>query len=239
MSTRWQRATLAEAEFWKKQSRAIRDPAYRKEIAVRAHRVEKWLGRFLRISPETDILEIGGGGTQLIDFFACGERHAVDPLACLYQEQFGGVLNSEVKWTQGKAEALPYPDESFDIIISRNTLDHVELPDKALAEIQRVLRPGAILYLGLNTLSGVLFLIRTVKKSAEHPSVFSPSGIARRLRGAGFAMLDSEEDAPENMVAFVEGPGDNGYRSSLHRLFLRLGCYHFSEFILKKPPVQK
>lgn len=35
-------------------------------------------------------------------------------------------------------------DESFDVIISGQTLEHVEFPDKVFAEIYRVLRPAAL-----------------------------------------------------------------------------------------------
>jgi hypothetical protein len=41
-------------------------------------------------------------------------------------------------------EALTFPDASFDIFITQDVLEHVFLPDKALAEITRVLRPGGI-----------------------------------------------------------------------------------------------
>jgi SAM-dependent methyltransferase len=39
-------------------------------------------------------------------------------------------------------EALTFPDESFDLFITQDVLEHVFHPDRALAEIMRVLRPG-------------------------------------------------------------------------------------------------
>jgi SAM-dependent methyltransferase len=41
-------------------------------------------------------------------------------------------------------EALTFPGASFDIFITQDVLEHVFHPDKALAEITRVLRPGGI-----------------------------------------------------------------------------------------------
>src|SRR6516165_8653414 len=41
-------------------------------------------------------------------------------------------------------EALTFSDGSFDIFITQDVLEHVFHPDKALAEITRVLRPGGI-----------------------------------------------------------------------------------------------
>lgn len=39
-------------------------------------------------------------------------------------------------------QKLPYPDESFDLIVHSDTLEHVPQPMRALAECLRVLRPG-------------------------------------------------------------------------------------------------
>ncbi|NLE43629.1 MAG: class I SAM-dependent methyltransferase [Chloroflexi bacterium] len=39
-------------------------------------------------------------------------------------------------------ESLPFPDESFDVVYSRHTLEHVVDLRRALSEIQRVLKPG-------------------------------------------------------------------------------------------------
>jgi SAM-dependent methyltransferase len=48
---------------------------------------------------------------------------------------------------QGFAEALPFPDAAFDLVVLDNVLEHVQDREKTLAEIRRVLRPGGLLYL--------------------------------------------------------------------------------------------
>lgn len=47
----------------------------------------------------------------------------------------------------GVAEALPYRDAAFDLVILDNVLEHVEDRERTLDEIGRVLRPGGLLYL--------------------------------------------------------------------------------------------
>lgn len=61
-----------------------------------------------------------------------------------------GVHN--VAFRQGNIFALPFPDESFDVVFSQTVLFHVPHPEKALAEIKRVLRPGGLVALrdGIN-----------------------------------------------------------------------------------------
>jgi ubiquinone/menaquinone biosynthesis C-methylase UbiE len=44
------------------------------------------------------------------------------------------------------AEALPFPDASLDLVILDNVLEHVTDRPGTLAEINRVLRPGGLLY---------------------------------------------------------------------------------------------
>lgn len=39
-------------------------------------------------------------------------------------------------------EALTFPDESFDLFISQDVMEHILEPDKAFKEIARVLKPG-------------------------------------------------------------------------------------------------
>lgn len=42
-------------------------------------------------------------------------------------------------------EALSFGDESFDLVVSNDVLEHVNDPEKALAELLRILRPGGVL----------------------------------------------------------------------------------------------
>jgi ubiquinone/menaquinone biosynthesis C-methylase UbiE len=49
---------------------------------------------------------------------------------------------SDVAWQEGDAAALPYPADSFDLVLSVTMLEFVPDPAAALAEMYRVLRPG-------------------------------------------------------------------------------------------------
>ena len=53
------------------------------------------------------------------------------------------VRNLDIIWGPGihivgPAEAIPLPDNSVDLVISQETLEHVADPVKAIAEITRV-----------------------------------------------------------------------------------------------------
>ena len=45
---------------------------------------------------------------------------------------------------QADVRSMPFPDESFDVVLDFGTCYHVERPEQALAEIERVLAPGGV-----------------------------------------------------------------------------------------------
>ena len=54
----------------------------------------------------------------------------------------GMLSRNPYKWVKAPAEAIPFPDASFDFVICRSLLHHLEDPRKGMAEMVRVLKPG-------------------------------------------------------------------------------------------------
>jgi ubiquinone/menaquinone biosynthesis C-methylase UbiE len=51
---------------------------------------------------------------------------------------------SNIRFEEGDAYALPFPDDSFDVVNANALLQHLGDPVRALREFRRVLRPGGI-----------------------------------------------------------------------------------------------
>ena len=51
-------------------------------------------------------------------------------------------LDGRVQLVQGRAEHLPFPDETFDTVVFTYLLRYVEEPDATIRELSRVLKPG-------------------------------------------------------------------------------------------------
>jgi SAM-dependent methyltransferase len=55
---------------------------------------------------------------------------------------FAGARQAEIEWTQGVAESLPFPDQSFDAVVSQFGLMFFEDRGQSIREMLRVLRQG-------------------------------------------------------------------------------------------------
>ena len=100
---------------------------------------------------DKDILDFGSGyGGKTVEYkLQCGAKRVcgVEPFAHVidlsrkYAESRGahGVEFKVCSQTQ-----IPYPDASFDVVLSHDVLEHVQDPRISLGEIRRVLRPGGL-----------------------------------------------------------------------------------------------
>jgi len=56
-----------------------------------------------------------------------------------------GEAGIAARWCTADAQALPFPDATFDAVVAAHMLYHVPDRERAFAEIKRVLRPGGLL----------------------------------------------------------------------------------------------
>jgi len=63
-----------------------------------------------------------------------------------------------LRFVQAGAQAIPFPDQSFDLALMLKSLHHVplDLLDQALGEVHRVLRPQGLLYVSEPVFAGAL-----------------------------------------------------------------------------------
>jgi ubiquinone/menaquinone biosynthesis C-methylase UbiE len=93
-----------------------------------------------------DVLEIGPGPGLNLPFYP----DAVDSLTLAEPEvPMAGRLeqrlaesNRTARVVRAPAEELPFGDDSFDVAVATFVLCTVDSPERALAELRRVLRPG-------------------------------------------------------------------------------------------------
>lgn len=99
------------------------------------------------------IIELGCGRAEITRAIATGGEGRsmvaleVDEIQHALHQQIDDLPN--VEFRMAGAEAVPYPDASFDVAFMFKSLHHVPLPlmDQALAEVKRILKPGGYAYI--------------------------------------------------------------------------------------------
>lgn len=126
-----------------------------------------------RPQPDWRVLDVGCGfGNNLVPFADLGcECHGVeiDQGIVAVAE---GVLKTRgysVRVTAGSNRSIPYPESSFDLLLSVNTIHYEGASANihaALAEYRRVLKPGGTLY--LSTVGPAHEIQRRARPLGEH-----------------------------------------------------------------------
>ena len=106
--------------------------------------------RTLLAGLEGDVLEIGAGTGLNLEHYPTGARLVLlepDPHMRRRLEERLAASGLDAEVDGAAAEALPFPDGSFDAVVATLVLCSVSDLPRALAEIRRVLRPGGRLLL--------------------------------------------------------------------------------------------
>ena len=92
------------------------------------------------------VVDIGLWTVGMLEESDAKLKVAIEPLTDEFRKHDLLPKKSEVIYLSVPAEEIPLLDKSVDIIISRNSLDHVDDPTKVMNEIIRVLRPGGYFF---------------------------------------------------------------------------------------------
>lgn len=95
------------------------------------------------------MVEVGSGAHGLIFFFGAKHAVGVDPLALNYATLFP-MWQKRVPTVAAVGETLPFADQSFEVVLCDNVVDHAEFPAGIVAELVRILTKGGLLYFTVN-----------------------------------------------------------------------------------------
>lgn len=155
-----------------------------------------------------------GPSTRLVEL-GCGQAHILRILAqcnLLPQENITGLDQSKAA-VDFCAEQLPQArfltgdlydlkelqSDAFDVCLLMETIEHLEEPGPAIANIRRILKPGGLLYLSFpNYLHLPWLLVRILAEKLNHPNwivlqpvdkIYTTFGVTRLFRKGGFEFL--------------------------------------------------
>jgi SAM-dependent methyltransferase len=98
------------------------------------------------------ILDVGCGTGYLLRSLArrcpdAGELAGVDPAPSMIEVAAASADDDRLRFSTAVAEHLPYPDGTFDLVVSTTSFDHWSDQQEGLRECARVLQPGGHLVL--------------------------------------------------------------------------------------------
>jgi SAM-dependent methyltransferase len=139
----WQQASCGEALYLD----GTEQESYRRQ-AERRYQLEPYIADLARFESTAgqEVLEIGVGlGADHQRFAECGARLTGVDLtnrAVEHTQRRLGAFGLASRLSTGDAEALAFPDGSFDVVYSWGVLHHSPNTPQALREVLRVLKPG-------------------------------------------------------------------------------------------------
>jgi len=134
-------------------------------------------------TPNPNILDVGcGTGANLKMLAAYGKTEGVDisEQAVEFCRQRG--LDSVML---GAAEQLPYANESFDLVISLDVIEHLDDDVAGLQEMRRVLRPDGRLLLFV---PAFMFLWGVQDDVSNHRRRYTLPSLLKAVEAAGFSV---------------------------------------------------
>lgn len=111
-----------------------------------------FVARLLELEPRKEplrVLDAGCGPGDILRRVAAARPlwHCTGLDAAWAMLEFARRAAPGLSWVRGDAARTPFPDATFDVVVSNSILHHVAQPDTLWREIRRLLAPGACLLL--------------------------------------------------------------------------------------------
>ena len=151
------------------------------------------------------LLDVGGGTGAVTERFATGCADVVVLEPDQRKVAQGRKHRSTIRFQEGRAEAIPFPDATFDRVTAVVAFHHIEDQESALAEMRRVLRDSGRLVLfelPPSRAPGPIYRWIAGYRHTGHMAFHGPDELTERLRAAGFAQVS---DRPGVTGYFVVG----------------------------------
>jgi 2-polyprenyl-6-hydroxyphenyl methylase / 3-demethylubiquinone-9 3-methyltransferase len=162
--------------------------------------------------------ELGPGPRAVLDV-GCGPGYLANALAARGHLVTGVDLGPEalavahrhdptrsVDYRVGDALALPFADATFDVVCAMDLIEHVEEPDRLVAEAGRVLRPGGLMFFHtfnrtwqahLIVIKGVEWFVRNTPKDLHVQRLFvTPDELGGMCRAHALAPVEVKGSRP-------------------------------------------
>jgi ubiquinone/menaquinone biosynthesis C-methylase UbiE len=142
----------AAVRFIYQRGASFYDEAREPVIATDERVLLPWFRHLLDDSGEHQVLDVATGTARIPllladQFWFRGHIHALDLTPAMLERAQAKIdaaqLGHRITLYEGNADRLPWLDEQFDLVVSLEALEFFPSARRALAEMVRVMRPGA------------------------------------------------------------------------------------------------
>jgi len=115
----------------------------------------------------------------------------VDSLMDYYQKfELSDLIPENAVRIQAPGEDIPLPDNTFDIILTTNTIDHVKDCNGFLREIRRLIKPNGVLLFSVHAIRNFLkpFEVLITRIDVNHPYHFTHGDVLDLFKTNGFTI---------------------------------------------------
>ncbi len=181
------------AEYFDRIARRY-DDWYGTETGRYVDRTEKWLVFSMLQSKSGKALDLGcGTGNYTLEL----KKRGFDVIGLDASEGMLQVARSKgLNCIKGDAYSLPFPDRSFDLVLSVTMFEFIYEPERVVAEINRVLKPGGEVLIATMNGRSAWFVFKRLKSlfvetAYRYARFYTPGELEDLLRNAGFTDVRS------------------------------------------------
>ncbi len=170
------------------------DDWYKTKTGQYVDRVEKWLVFSMLKTKSGKALDLGcGTGNYTLEL----KKRGFDVIGLDASEEMLKIARLKgLNCIKGDAYNLPFPDESFDLVLSVTMFEFIHEPEKVIAEIYRVLKPGGEVLIGTMNGRSLWFIFKRLKSlfvetAYRYARFYTPKELETLLENAGFRDVES------------------------------------------------
>jgi dolichol-phosphate mannosyltransferase len=204
----------------------LRNSVESADYDYRAFNSPIWLQRYWQRKRHEIILKFVGDADSVLDIGCGSSRIILDLKNAVGMD----ILQRKLRWLKPKHErlvrgstfTLPFKENSFDVVINSEVIEHVPADPKILEEMWRVLRPGGTLVLGTPdydrwswvALEWIYGKVLPGAYAHEHITHYTRKGLDETLRANGFEVMDCQYVGFSEMIFQAKKPAKGAQSAS-------------------------
>lgn len=175
--------------------------------------VALWNLKHLNIKQDDIVLDIGCGGGININRMAqnakkvYGVDYSIESVKLSQEVNKEYVSRGKVEILEGNVESLPFNDDTFDIITAFETVYFWPNIEKSFGEVKRVLKPGGIFMIGMES-NGSDNLAMKISQKLIDMTVYSDEELTTYLKNNDYSDITVYLRDSKNAEEIVKANGE-------------------------------